>query len=62
MNEIGFNVGNGAEGREKCRQKFSNLQGSHVKTLEKQKSTGKEQVKLPPYFEEVYEILGENTK
>ncbi|KAG5891463.1 hypothetical protein JTB14_004409 [Gonioctena quinquepunctata] len=37
MNDNGFFVGDGIDGREKCRQKFSNLQASYIKYVDKRK-------------------------
>lgn len=40
MNEANFFVGDGIEGREKCRQKFVNLQSSYMKYIDKRRNTG----------------------
>ncbi|KAF5276867.1 hypothetical protein FQA39_LY06418 [Lamprigera yunnana] len=62
MNEMGFYVGDGETGAEKCRQKFANLQSSLVKTNNKRKRTGEGKMNNPPYFDELFDILGDKHK
>ncbi|KAF5272760.1 hypothetical protein FQA39_LY07787 [Lamprigera yunnana] len=62
MNEMGFYVGDGETGAEKCRQKFANLQSSFVKTNDKRKRTGEGKINNPPYFDESSDILGDKHK
>lgn len=62
MNERGFVVGEGVEGKEKVRQKFANLQSTYIKYKDSQKRTGEGKLKRPKYFEELEEILGEKHK
>ncbi|KAL1487927.1 hypothetical protein ABEB36_015312 [Hypothenemus hampei] len=58
MTNMGFYVGTGIEGRDKCRQKFANLQTSYLKFIDKTKATGEGKLKKPPFYEELNEILG----
>ncbi|KAL1488785.1 hypothetical protein ABEB36_014583 [Hypothenemus hampei] len=60
MTNMGFYVGTGIEGRDKCRQKFANLQTSYLKFIDKTKATGEGKLKKPPFYEELNEILGSN--
>jgi hypothetical protein len=60
LNEMGYSVGEG--GREKCRQKFANLQSSYLRTKEKRRRTGEEKVQDSPYFQEMDAILGDKHK
>jgi hypothetical protein len=57
---MGYSVGEG--GREKCRQKFANLQSSYLRTKEKRRRTGEEKVQDSPYFQEMDAILGDKHK
>ncbi|XP_044760900.1 uncharacterized protein LOC123318355 [Coccinella septempunctata] len=52
----------GANGGERCRQKFANLTKSYLKYLRNQKTTGAAFMEHPPFFEEVHSILGEKHK
>lgn len=62
LNEMGYYVGQGVQGRDKCRQKFTNLQASYIKYKDKQKMTGQGKVVMPPFFHEIDEILGSKDK
>lgn len=62
MNEMGFYVGLGTEGREKVRQKFANLQKIYIKYFDLQRTTGQGKISLPKYFDELDEILGDKHK
>lgn len=52
----GYNLGETPA--EKCRQKFTNLQKAYTKYINNQKITGSEKMEIPPFFEEMNEILG----
>lgn len=62
MNEAGFFVGEGTEGREKCRQKFVNLQSSYMKYMDRKRTTGEGKIEKPPYYDNLDEILGNKDK
>lgn len=62
MNNMGFYVGQGTDGREKVRQKFANLQTSYMKFIQKRKLTGEGAIDTPPYYNEINEILGDKHK
>lgn len=62
LNQMGFLVGNGREGAEKCRQKFANLQNAYMKMKDKRRKTGEGSVRYCPYFEELDDILGDSHK
>ncbi|KAG5866048.1 hypothetical protein JTB14_006421 [Gonioctena quinquepunctata] len=62
MNDNGFFVGNGIDGREKCRQKFSNLQASYIKYVDKRKQSGEEKIDKPPFYDELEDIMGDKHK
>ncbi|KAI4455475.1 myb/sant-like dna-binding domain [Holotrichia oblita] len=62
MNEIGYYVGEGVEGREKLRQKYANLTGSYMKANQKMKATGEGKITYPSYYDEIDEIIGEKHK
>ncbi|KAF5294814.1 hypothetical protein FQA39_LY00298 [Lamprigera yunnana] len=62
MNEMGFCIGDGETGVEKCRKKFPNLQSSFVNTNDKRKRTGERKINNPPYFDELSDILGDKHK
>lgn len=62
MNAKHFFVGEGVEGREKCRQKFSNLESSYKKYVDKKNSTGEGKVDKPPFFEVLDGLLGKKHK
>lgn len=62
MSEMGFFIGEGVIGRERCRQKFSNLQTSYIKAKQRQKKTGEGNVIFPPFYEELDELLSDNHK
>ncbi|KAG5884020.1 hypothetical protein JTB14_014795 [Gonioctena quinquepunctata] len=48
MDDNGFFVGDGIDGREKYRQKFSNIQASYIKYVDKRKQTGEGKIVKPP--------------
>ncbi|KAF5270784.1 hypothetical protein FQR65_LT17801 [Abscondita terminalis] len=62
MNNLGFFVGEGVEGRERLRQKFANMSATYIKYLQKRKQTGEGKISYPPYFEEMDDILGDKHK
>lgn len=62
MNEMGYYVGDGIQGREKCRLKFTNLQSSAMKAIDRRRNTGEGKVADPPYFNEIMEIIGDKHK
>ncbi|CAH1114923.1 unnamed protein product [Psylliodes chrysocephalus] len=62
MNQMGFYVGNGIEGREKVRQKFSNLHAKYIKYCDARKNTGQGKLKVPKCYEEMEDILGDKHK
>lgn len=62
MNKNNFFVGDGLEGAEKCRKKFSNLQTSYIKYKDKRHQTGQGKIIKPPFIEEMEEILGKKDK
>ncbi|KAG5891197.1 hypothetical protein JTB14_012682 [Gonioctena quinquepunctata] len=62
MNDNGFFVGDGIDGREKCRQKFSNLQASYIKCVDKRKQTGEGNIVKPPFYDELEDIMGDKHK
>ncbi|CAG9815530.1 unnamed protein product [Phaedon cochleariae] len=62
LNEMGYYVGQGVQGRDKCRQKFTNLQASYINYKDKQKMTGQGKIVMPPSFHEIDEILGSKDK
>lgn len=62
MNEMGFYVGDGVEGRERLRQKFANMTATYLKTIQKRTRTGEGKISYPPYFDEMNNILGEKHK
>ncbi|KAG5866586.1 hypothetical protein JTB14_008160 [Gonioctena quinquepunctata] len=62
MNDNGFFVGDGIDGREKCRQKFSNLQASYIKYVDKRKQTGEGKIVKPPFYDELEDIMGDKHK
>lgn len=62
MKEMGFYIGDGVIGRERCRQKFCNLQTSYLKAKQRRKRTGEGVIILPPFFEELDELLSGNHK
>ncbi|KAJ8915590.1 hypothetical protein NQ315_012475 [Exocentrus adspersus] len=62
LNNSGYFVSEGTVGREKVRQKLSNLQTSFQKYLQKRNQTGEGFVENPQYFEELDKILGSKHK
>lgn len=62
MNEMGFVVGDGVEGREKLRQKFANMTAMYIKTIQKRNNTGEGKITYPLYFDEMDDILGDKHK
>jgi hypothetical protein len=62
LNELGFFVGHGVEGRDRCKTKFHNLQSMYMKTVDLRKRTGQGKIKLPPYFEELDAIFHDKHK
>lgn len=62
MKIMGFDVGDGKEGGERCRQKFANLQRSYVNFKKHMKTTGEEKCNPPPFFDEMDKILGHKDK
>lgn len=61
MNEAGFFVGEGTEGREKCRQKFVNLHSSYIKYMDKKRSTG-EGIYIFTSFASILKIIQDGRK
>lgn len=59
MAEAGFNVGEGKEAGEKCRQKFANLQRTYISYLRKVDTTGTGFVERPQYNVQMDRILGD---
>ncbi|KAG5869034.1 hypothetical protein JTB14_025923 [Gonioctena quinquepunctata] len=62
MNDNGFFVGDGIDGREKFRQKFSNLQASYIKYVDKRKQTEEGKIVKPPFYDELKDIMGDKHK
>lgn len=62
MNDMGFIVGDGVEGREKLRQKFANMTATYLKTIQKRSRIGEGKISYPLYFEEMDNILGDKHK
>ncbi|KAF5294106.1 hypothetical protein FQR65_LT10931 [Abscondita terminalis] len=58
----GFDIPEGREGAEKCRQKFANLQRTYLNYIKHIKTTGEEKKDPPPYFNEVDAILRNKDK
>ncbi|XP_044749973.1 uncharacterized protein LOC123310533 [Coccinella septempunctata] len=52
----------GANGGERCRQKFANLTKAYLRYIRNQKTTGAAFMEHPPFFEEVHSILCEKHK
>ncbi|KAG5894391.1 hypothetical protein JTB14_031855 [Gonioctena quinquepunctata] len=46
----------------KIKQKFCNLQASYIKYCDSQKRTGEGKLKLPKYYDELHDILGDKHK
>lgn len=57
LNSKKFFVGEGIDGAERCRKKFSNLQATYVKYKDKKHQTGEGKVLKPPFLEEMEEIF-----
>ncbi|KAG5893980.1 hypothetical protein JTB14_006583 [Gonioctena quinquepunctata] len=55
-------VGHSVLGREKCRQKFMNLQHTYTKYKDQIRQTGEGFIKKPPFFDELDDILGDKHK
>ena len=62
MNSSNFFVGEGIQGREKCRQKFANLQASYTRFIDKRRQTGEGKIPKPQFFDDLNEILGDKHK
>ncbi|CAG9765824.1 unnamed protein product [Ceutorhynchus assimilis] len=62
MNANGYFVGHGIEGRERCRQKFANLQQTYLKYIDRRRQTGEGKIEKPPFFDEMDAILGKSDK
>ncbi|CAH1131031.1 unnamed protein product [Ceutorhynchus assimilis] len=62
LRESGFDIGQGKEGAEKCRQKFCNLQKVYIAFRDNMKQTGSSFQEKPAFFEEMHKILGEKDK
>ncbi|KAG5899089.1 hypothetical protein JTB14_021592 [Gonioctena quinquepunctata] len=61
MNEMDF-FGHSVLEREKCRQKFMNVQYTYTKYKDQIRQTGKGFVKKPPFFHELDDILEDTRK
>lgn len=62
LNSMGYHVGEGVAGREKCRQKFMNLQATFFKYRDQIRQTGEGFVKKPPFYDDLEVILGNSDK
>lgn len=62
LNEMGFFVGDGILGREKCRQKFMNLRHVYIKYKDQVRQTGQGFLKKPHFYDELEDILRDKHK
>lgn len=60
--EMGFDVGSGKEGAEKCRQKFANLQKKYTNYVDNINKTGSAFSQKPMFYDEMHSILGDKDR
>lgn len=57
MNNAGYYVGDGREGAERCRQKFSNLEKSFLKYIRHVRSETRNKREPPPFYEYMVNLV-----